>query len=251
MYLIEPRTSDIVIKQLLYKLKANSGMFYGLIAIQLFGLIASAEGVNSSGTNRGGLIINVHKYSADIVIFFTIIWLFFCAIRLAVEYREMDSSFVSNRFCSNISNIGFLVLVSGISGITASLCAVVMRVIIYFYAGSENIADSNFFMAPQYLILGIASSILFIVLFCSLGYFYGILIKLSRLFIFFVPACILGEIIITNIFNQNNNEYNLIKIVKFYFTENSFLVFLIKVVITSVVVFTSAVILSGRVEVRK
>lgn len=251
MYLIEPRTSDIVIKQFIYKLKSNLSIFYGLIAIQLFGLLASTGGTTTSGMSDGNININIHIYSADIVISFTMIWLLISSLRLAISSKETDFTFVSNRFCSNISNIGFLFAISGISGITASLYAAVIRVVVYFWNGKVNIAADNFFINPWYLLLGIGASILYMIIFCSVGYFYGVLIRLSRLFAFFVPVCIVGELIIMRVFNLTDHEFYINGIIAYYSNESSFIVFFMKVVATTVVFLASAVLISNRLEVRR
>ncbi|HEX9060484.1 MAG TPA: hypothetical protein VF941_09915 [Clostridia bacterium] len=251
MYLIEPRTIDIVIKQFLYKLKTNLSVFYGIAAIELFAVFAASGGVSSSGTSSTNLSVKVNLYSADIVIVFAIIWIFIASLRFSINQEEMDFSLVSNRFCSNVSSMCFLAVASIVSGITASLYTVILRIAIYYGAGSGNIVSDNFFISPQYLVIGIASSILYIILFCSAGYLYGVLIRLSKLFVLFVPACLIGELITLRIFNPSGHEFYISKITNFYFSESSLLLFFVKAIVTSIVLFTSALLISDRLEVRR
>lgn len=78
----------------------------------------------------------------------------------------------------------------------------------------------------------------------SLGYLVGTLVQLSKLFIVVLPVVIFG-------FEITSSIYPLIPIGEFYFQEQSFIVFLVKVLITIAILFSVTGILSNRMEVRR
>src|SRR4051812_32544192 len=98
MSLIRPSFISVVIKQFMYKMKAYSHGFVSLMIIQLLGLLVSFGGIGASGSSSENFEINLHFYSADIVIAITMLWGFITAILITTKaYRHDDFAFVTNR----------------------------------------------------------------------------------------------------------------------------------------------------------
>lgn len=133
MSLTEVSLASVVIKQYKYKLKAYLGVFSSLVVLQILGVIFSFSGSGSMGTGAYGINVNISYYSADIVIFFTIIWGFISALLMTTRaYRDDDFVLITNRVSSNLSSIAFMLIASIAGGITAMLSGFLLKVLMYY-----------------------------------------------------------------------------------------------------------------------
>lgn len=237
----------VVKKQYMYKLKANIDVFISLMLLQLLALLFSLNGSGSMGTGSGDDRINVTFYSADIVIFFMIVWGFISAMLMTTKaYRNDDFLYVSNRLSSHLSNGLFILTASIIAGVTAILSSFLLKVVVTFkdemiYTGGVSLLD-----APEEMLLGIVATSLYILLFSSSGYFIGMLVQVSRVFILVLPALFIGDIL----FNASNGEGFIVPFFGDFFTESSFLLFIFKILLTTGLLFIASIFLSKRMEVR-
>ncbi|MDD4767841.1 MAG: hypothetical protein PHF87_09760 [Desulfotomaculaceae bacterium] len=244
MSLTETSLFEAVRNQYLYKLKSRLGLFVAMAGTQVLALLFSMGGVASYGRGSQYLHISVKYYSSDIVIWFTILWIFFIAAQItARDEQNIDFTFVSNRLSGNLSNAAFLVTAALIGGITAILSGFLLRVIIYF-KGGIYLSSQNFIAAPDVVFTGMAVTILYLLLFGALGYFCGVLARLSPVFIvlliglfffggWFVPRSILPA-----------------QVIVFFRVESSLALLTLKVMITMVLLYACSFILSNRLEVR-
>lgn len=91
--------------------------------------------------------------------------------------------------------------------------------------------------------------IFYMFLISSIGYLIGSLIQISRTFIILLPAVAIGIALILKIYFASNAFFKIIA--DFYFSESSILLFSIKALITSIVLFSGAMLISNSLEVRK
>ncbi|MPW26467.1 hypothetical protein GC105_11765 [Alkalibaculum sp. M08DMB] len=248
MFLAKPTTVSVIKKQYKYKSKAYLDVYFSLVVLQVISILLSFAGANSMGVGTPTMNINITYFSVDIVIVFTMIWGFITAIQLTTKnYRNDDFSFVTNRVNSNISNGLFLLTASIIAGITAMLSTFLQKSVLYYIGGTNFIADMSLFDYAKQIIIGIGSGILYVLLFCALGYVVGTLVQLHKSFTFIIPASFFGILFII----ESLGLYDLrTYLFEFLFSEPSFVIFTLKILSIVAVVFTCATLMSNKLEVR-
>lgn len=249
MSLTRINLSSIVKKQYTYKLKANGQVFWNLVFLQVLAILFSLNGINMSGSSSEIIDVEIHYFSADMVVFFTMIWGFIIAIIITTKaYRNDDFTFVTNRLSSNLSNLLFLLTASIIGGLTAMLSTNLLKVIMYFFAGQLTIGSTSMVSAPVEFLLGIFTTSFYIFLFCALGYLIGTMVQIHKVFVVLVPALFFGALFLSEV---SGNARMVAKFFGFIFTESSILLFMIKIIVTCVLLIASAFVLSNRMEVRQ
>jgi hypothetical protein len=246
MSLTSTNMNVVVKRQYLFKLKANIDAFSSLVGIQAIALLFSLGGMSMFGSSSSYFTLTVSSYSADVVIAFTMIWAFVTAITITTRpYRNFDFTFVTNRLSSSLSNVLFLVTASLLGGVTAIFSGFLVRVMGYFFLG-QTLYSSE--MAVGELIVGIFAASLFIFMASSIGYLFGTLAQVSKAFIIVIPALLIGFLFIDVSFNPKPIQQ---EIYQFYFIESSFILFLIKILLTTAILFGTSSILFNRMGVRQ
>jgi hypothetical protein len=181
---------------------------------------------------------------------FTIIWAFVYSIMLCSEkLKSIDFSVVSNKASSILSTLAFLFTCCFVGGITASFGSVLIRIIFYIFKSHKNIIGNTFAIPFSTLLLICLSSILYILLFASIGYLLGNLIELNKIFIFLAPIGLFA--ILTFISANGGASQNLYALIRFYTNESSIIIFSIKSLITSSIFIIAGVFLANRIEVER
>ena len=240
---------DIVKKQFQYKLKSYSQSLMSLMSLQLIAIVFSLGGTGSMSGGSGTLDAEVHYYSADLVVVFTILWGFITAILTTTKgYRYDDLVFISNRVTSNLSNTLVLLIASLVGGITSMLSTYLLKVILHYlfnsYVNGGVQAGTSFLE----LILGIFTVSFYVLLFCGFGYLVGTFVQISKIFVLLLPALIIGSILLAGY----SGEVGVLETVsKFYVMETSLPIFIIKIIGSVLMLFTGAFILSNRMEVKQ
>lgn len=238
----------VVKKQFLYKLSAYTGVFNSLLLIQGIAILLSFGSTASMGSSSYGIDMDIDYKSADTVVVLTMLWAFINAITIITKkYREDDFAFVTNRLSNNLSNILFLFVASIIGGVTAILSAFLVRVISFFILQNQSIIGHDVLYSTQEILSGIVVTILYLFLFCSLGYFAGWLTQLHKSLVVVVPVAFVGLYIAIGWSGSNV----LLHSIEFYAKETNVLLFVSKTVITSLLFFMVAVMISNRLEVRR
>ena len=201
MHLTETRLSEIIIKQYKFKWNSYKSVFSSLVIIQLVAVLFSLSGIggggmSSGGINGEGMKLEYKYYSADMVIIFTFLWGLLYALLLTTKaYRQDDFVFVTNRFSSVMSSIAFIVTASVIGGITAIGSGYLLRVVVYFIWRDHQVIGNGIIHQPLFFLMGIAATILFVLLFSALGYLAGVIIQVHRIFVIVLPALFIGFLI--------------------------------------------------------
>jgi hypothetical protein len=249
MSLTKVRMVDVVKKQYHFKLKAYIQVFMTLVILQLLAILFSNNGVGMMSSGSGTIELEVHYYTADIVVAFTMLWGFITAINITTKaYRNDDFVFVTNRVSSNLSNTLFLLTASIIGGVTAMLSTYLMKVIMYFLAGDLFGKSTNVIASPIEFLVGLFATILYIFLFCALGYLVGTLVQISKIFVVLLPAILFGSLFFAE---ARGNAGIIQNVYEFLFTESSFPLFIVKMIVAVGVLLSSAFILSNRMEVKQ
>jgi hypothetical protein len=246
MSLTSANMNVVVKRQYLFKLKANIDAFSSLIGIQVIALLFSLGGMGMSGSSSSYFTLTVRSYSADVVMAFTMIWGLVTAITITTRsYRNFDFTFVTNRLTSNLSNVLFLVTASLLGGVTSILSGYLVRVAGYFFLGHTLYSSE---MAVGELIIGVIAASLYILTASSIGYLFGTLAQVSKAFIIVIPALLIGFLFLDISFNPMPIQQ---EIYQFYFIESSFILFLIKILLTTAILFGTSSILFNRMGVRQ
>ncbi|GAA0342387.1 hypothetical protein GCM10008967_35990 [Bacillus carboniphilus] len=250
MYLTETRSFDVIKAQYRYKLKAYMGSFTSLILVQLLAMLFSIGGSSQmGGSSSTGISYDISVYSGNLVLAFTFMWIFITAITVTTKpYRYDDFAFISNRQTSNLSNILFLVTASFIGGASAVLSGYLLKVIMLFYYGSENIIQS-YNSTPFDVIGGIVGASFYLILIGSLGYLVGMLTQLHSLFKWVLPALFLGFLFLGDRINGFEGVIEFIN--RVFVSEEMLLVFILKVILFSGCLFLVTMWMTNRMEVRK
>lgn len=248
MSLSEISLGNLVKRQFLYKLNAYTGIFSSMIFIQAIAFFFSFGTTASTGSGSVGYDIDIDYHSTDTVIVFTMLWAFINAMMIITKkYREDDFAFVTNRLSNNLANILFLVVASVVGGVTAILSTFLLRVISYFILQTQSIIGYDLTYSVLEVLSGIMVTILYLLVFCSLGYIVGSIIQLHKSLAVIMPVVAVGLLIAIGVLGSEA----LLHVIEFYAKETNTLLFLCKTVITSILLFTGATIISNRLEVRR
>ncbi len=245
MSLTETSFFEAVKNQYLYKLKSRLGLFWAMVGVQVIALLLSLGGVMSYGMGSQYVYLSTKYFSSDTVIIFTFLWIFIAAVLITTkDYQNIDFTFVSNRLSSNLSNAALLVTAALVGGVTAMLSGFLLRIIVYFN-GSCYLLSRNFMVAPEVIFTGIAVTILYLLLLGSLGYFCGILMRLSKVFTVLLAGIYFGLIIFAGI-----QLPVLLKVFDFFRGESSLTLLAVKVILTAGLFYACSIMLSNKLEVR-
>lgn len=241
MSLREINMSSIINKQVLFKLKAQSGIYVGLMSLQLIALLFSFNGFGQSSTSTDAVRIVEKVYTGDLFVVFSILWIFFAAYFLSQKASlNYDFIFVSNRLVFHISNIVVLFILGLMGSLSALLMNLLLRVI--FYLTSDHIVQTtgHFTLTPSELLFLLVVIFLYILLVGSIGYLFGTFVQMFKPALFLIPAFALGLLRLGGY-----------RVIEFFVTENSLVLFSTKVIVTALVLFLLTLLLSHRMEVRK
>gem|GEM_PF-1124408 len=246
MYLSAANSWAITRKLYVYKLHALIGTFTSLVFVQLLALALSLGGSSHSSYGLGDFSVTVDSYSTINIFGFTLIWVFFTAITVHYKsYRDAEYSFVTNRLTSHLSNVAFLLTASAVGGLTVPLLGTLLKLIIYWTTPDTELVMSHFTQSPIELLVGMFVTALAASLLSSLGYVVGTLVQMNKLWIL-----ILSGLFLTLLSREHKNGI-LTSMVKFYSGETSLAFFSLKIVITAVILYTFAILISYRMEVRR
>lgn len=236
---------EVVKKQYSYKLRSYIQVFMSLVFIQVLGILFSFNGVGMMGTSSNSFDISVHFYSADIVVVFTMLWGFITSILITTQaYRNDDFAFITNRLSSNLSNILFLLTISLVGGLTALLSSHVIRILMYVLGKSEYLYTPT---DVSEWIIGLIATVLYILVCSAVGYFFGTLVQLHKVFAVLLPVAFLGILIVGA---GTMNETIIQKGFEFIFEEASLALFIVKIGFLAALLFTGSALVSNRMEVR-
>jgi hypothetical protein len=247
MFSSEVRLIDVVKRQYNYKIKAYLGVYTSLVVTQIIAIFFSSMGTGMSGTSSDSYSMTVSYYSGNLTIIFTMLWAFITSILITTKaYRYDDFAFVTNRLSSNLSNFFFLLTASIVGGITAMFAGVLQKVYAFYMNEGQNIIYSVH--APLELLMGVFVATLYILIFCALGYFVGMVIQLHKIFAILLPAMFFGYLFIGS---TVYGEPVMLEVVNLFSKETSLLLFFVKIIVASGALFYGATVLSSRMEVRR
>ncbi|KGM44906.1 hypothetical protein [Neobacillus niacini] len=236
---------EVVKKQYSYKFRSYIQVFLSLVFIQMLGILFSFNGVGMAGTSSSTFEIDIHFYSSDIVVIFTMLWAFITSILITTQaYRNDDFAFITNRLSSNLSNMLFLLTISMVGGLTALLSSHVIRILMYVLGRSEYLYTTT---DVSEWIIGFIATVLYILICSAVGYFFGTLVQLHKVFAVLLPVAFFGILIVGA---GTMNETIIQEGFEFIFKETSLAIFIVKIGVLAALLFTGSALMSNRMEVR-
>lgn len=241
--------TTVVKNQFLYKLKVYTGVFTSLVILQILALLFSLNGNGGGGMNTTeGIEVNYTLYSIENVISFTFLWAFIYSIIMTTKTDwENSFSFVGNRLSNDLSNMLFLFVASVVGGVLTILTGFTLRVLVHYFVSEEILIASNLIITGKELYSGMLTMTLQLFLFCAIGYLLGTITRMHRLLPILLPVIIIGVIIALV---QANSDL-LLRFITFYFDETNPWMFIIKIVVSVLLLFGVSILISSRTEVRK
>jgi hypothetical protein len=247
MSLTKVSLSSVVRLQYRYKLKAYTGVFMGLILVQVIGILLSIVGSMGSSFSNNVYTVEVSVFSPSLVIILTMIWAFLNAILMTTKaYREDDFTFVSNRLSYNLSNMAFLLTACVIGALTALLSSGIIQLLSYLTRDIDVFLTVTHDVTTSDYVAGAVVTLLYILLAATVGYLIGMMTQFNKRLIILLPVILVG----LNYIAQRNGNTGFVTIIEFYFMEYSFSIFLLKAMVTLLIGSGLAILLSNRLEVR-
>jgi len=234
-----------VLNQFIYKLKANSGYFCGLIFVQIFATWLSIGGASEVAN----FSFTLHTLSGLIIIILSVAWAIFAGAAITSQnHRKVSFTVAGNRLTNNLSDIVFIFFGCLFGGITTSLLSVALRVPIYF-SQMGKVYINGFYVTFADFLRVATVAMLCMLLAASFGYFSGKLAQLNPIFIVIIPA--VAVFLYANMINMTQTQKVFIKIWSFFIREKSLCIFSIKCIVAAAVLFLIGNLITNRLEVRK
>lgn len=248
MSLNRVNASDIVKKQFQYKLKAYVGIFTSLVVVQIIAIIFSYGGTGGGFSSINGIDVQYQTYTVDNVIVLTSLWALIHAIIMTTKKDWQHAfPFVGNSWTNNLSNILLLLFASIIAAVLTVLSAFALRVIIFYFVNEDLIRSYTFFLTAENILSGLYVLIFHFFFICAIGYFLGTVSRIHPMLPILVPVIMIGLLIV---FEQIHQGGFWIEIATFYYEETNPVLFFVKMVTTSTLLFAVSVLISNRTEVR-
>ncbi len=230
-----------------FKVRMNWHLFNILIGLLVFAVLTTAFGGSSSSytTDYGTSII--YYITNDLIIVFLLIWSFVVGWTLArPAYIDMDVNFVSNRFTSHLSSILYLGFAS-ILGALLSFFSIFLGKSIYFlvYASESLMVIDPYTLTD--IAIGAIASICLSFLLATTGYVVGQLVNWSSMFVFILPALIIGNLFLDA---RVEGALGLTHLVLFFAEEHQWWMLLFKVIVVSIAAYGLIIFLTRCKEVR-
>lgn len=246
MYLEQSNILTIAKKQYFYKIRSYRGLFFHLMFVQTIAVLLSLYGSMTIGHGTSQMSVTVKYFSADLIIFLTLIWAFVTSIKLTTkDYRYNDYTFVTNRMTSNLSTILFIITTSFIGSAMAIFSGIFLRLITLLFREDTYISGQNFLYTFEELVTVLFVTALYIFLISAIGFFIGMLVQLNKAFVILVPVLFIGFFIF------EGRTVGRIRAFEFFVHETSLAIFTLKVAATTLPILSSVFLFSNRLEVRK
>lgn len=234
--------------QFQYKLNVYTGVFTSLVILQVIGLLVSIGGSGGGISGSEGVEIGYTLYSINNVIIFTFLWGFIHSIMMTTKTDwENSFNFVGNRLTHDVSNMLFLFFASIIGAVLSVLTSFTFRVIIYYFVEEEVLFGDSFRLTGGEIFSGLLTMTLHLFLFCAIGYLLGTITRMHRLLPVLLPFLIIVAIIALV---EANSEF-LLHFVEFYFEEANPWIFIVKILVSVLLLFGASFLMSSRTEVRR
>lgn len=246
MSLATVSTGKLIRQQFIYKCYAVADLWRSLVVIQLIAVLFSVLGTGGMSTSDDMFSLRISTFSNDTVFMFTIFWLVIISALITTKnYRYEDFSYVTTRNISQASNAILLLAIVLLSSlfIVMSNYVIYLAILIFrdtsFYPGMASVGT------PGEMLLSLGAVFGYAIVAAAGGYFIGVLIQLSKVFIAVIPVVLFGPAMMGTSLALYEFFY------EFYAQEASLTLFLVKMLITAAILYLAGVSILNRREVRE
>lgn len=251
MYLHEPKLIDVVKRQFFYKLNANAAPITVLVILQIVSLVLLSGSMSSPDPfyDYDNIAYTNYIFSNDGIVGLTWFWAaVFGFLLTSTSQRDEAFSFVSNRFSHHLANFFVMLSAALFGGLTAVLSGSIIKLYAFLRYGEVITETTGLFTAPGDFILRLVTAVLYTLLFLVIAYTIGTFIQVNRFFIF--PFVALWMLLVRSTSSSYGTSFAE-KIFHFFAGETSTSLFILKMIMTVVILCTISITISNRLEVRK
>ncbi|WP_404407445.1 hypothetical protein [Jeotgalibacillus malaysiensis] len=189
--------------------------------------------------------LEVTTYSTNVVFVFTVFWLLVTpAMITSKNYLYEDFSFVTTRLITQISNAIFFTAVTLIATIFTVMSGYLIYMIMSLVRPAQYFPGLSTIGSPGELFITGAGMFGYYLMAVAIGSLFGTLLKISKLFFVLIPAVLFFPVFLqTYVLNE--------WLFSFYVQESSLLIFLVKAIATALILYSLAIFLINKREVRE
>ncbi|MFC0015785.1 MULTISPECIES: hypothetical protein [Allobacillus] len=230
-----------------FKIQMNWHLFNILIGLLVFAVLTSTFGGSSSFSASEYGEADIDYVSSDLAFVFVLIWAFVVGWTLArPAFREMDFSFVSNRFTSHMSSILYIGFASVIGGLIGFFSIFLGKALYFLFYSTDSVIIAQPYTIKE-IFIGAIVTISLAFLLATVGYFVGELVNWNQAFIFILPALIIGNIVLDT---KIEGTLGIGQLVMIFSMETEWWVLFLKVLGFSILIYTIVMLFTRRMEVR-
>lgn len=245
MSLNEITLSNVIKKQVKFKVKSYTGIFQSLVVLQLLGILFSTIGTASMSESDSFFSMTVDFYATGPILGMTAFWLFINTLLLTTTaYREDDFTFVTSRLSRLWANIIFLILLSVVGAVSAYLATNVLK--LYLFIQNNELVMEDLLSITS-LITGLLGLIGYLVLVSAIAYAIGSIVQRNKVIAILIS---IGFIMLGTLMLQFQLEEIITQVQRFFTHETNIALFWLKIIITSSALFLLSWSLSRNSEVR-
>lgn len=230
-------------KQFHYKCNAYAKMFSLVIVYQLLvSLLPMLLLFSQDYSYSGNYWLDLQTENASTTgsaVVFTLIWAFVMGLMLTYKGGKLTVlGFVRDSRTNHYANGLFILLLAAIGGVTAWLAEYLLQTMIVLKYGVESFQYFNILTLADVLLTGL-TAVLYVLLFCVLGYFIGEMFQ-------FMKYLVITMLVLFVFLGIDVG----VPVVNFYLMEANIILFTLKIIGTSAVLYLLAWLPTRRMEVR-
>lgn len=246
MSLTRPKMTEIIHKQVRFKLNSNAISFSILAFLQVFALFLSLP---STSSFDHGNEISIIEISTATHIAFAMFWAFFSGINLGSAAKWNESfTFVTTRLTHHLSSLLYIMIASFFASVMTSFAGPALRLITYMRYKEISQSTMTITEAPMNFLIQIVTAFAYLLVVFVLGYAIQSFFQPNRLIAGIYLVGIGALFIIINIILG----IPIVSTITFSFIhETSLWLFLLKVFGTVSLLMGFSIWMTNRLEVRK
>lgn len=242
---------SVAIKKYMFKLRAYSGYFCGLVLAQILATTMLLSGSAEFNIGNSNLSITLHTYSAQLAFIFSVFWALVISVLLATQLKKDTTfSFPGNRLTDCFSDFAYILTGCLFGALTVALLSCALRIIIILLCAGHAVVP-GFYPIFDHLCTVAAGTGLYMLLASAVGYFIKTTYRINRV-IFFVVVAILVVLNFTY-FSAASFAAGRSVLAAFWtllFEQQSLDIFSMTVLLITTILFSLSALMANRMEVK-
>ena len=246
MSLNEVNLFNVVKKQVKFKFFSYHIIWISLIFTQFFGILMSSVVIQPTDPTGpySETVITINTFDSTFLMIMTYVWIVAMAVFLGLATtKRSDFGFVTTRLSQFLSTIVMLIILAVVGAITVYLGNSLISLILMIFQAGIPMSTQFTFLAHVANVTGVFG---YLLLYAAVTYLAISLFQLNR---FVLPGLLVLNVLTINLASTYQLNHPLRKLTKFFGEETSILVFVLKVVIVTTILFVSAWLVTRNREV--